>query len=98
MTCNVTLSFRQCLTAGFFVNVAEYQKEGHYMTVGTRQPVAIHPSSCLFHRKPAPEYLLFNEIVFTSKCYMRNVSVIDSSWLQEVAPTYFKPKLPKQLP
>ncbi|XP_062505278.1 ATP-dependent RNA helicase DHX33-like [Corticium candelabrum] len=92
-----TSKLRQCLTSGFFVNVAEYQKEGHYITVGARQPVAIHPSSCLFHKKPAAQYLLYNEIVYTSKCYMRNVSVIDSSWLHQVAPLYFRPKLTKNL-
>lgn len=43
----------------------------HSSQLKTRQQVAIHPSSCLFHVKPHPALLLYSELVHTSKCYMR---------------------------
>jgi hypothetical protein len=42
-----------------------------FMQVSTRQDVYIHPSSCLFHARPQPRYVVYSELVHTSKCYMR---------------------------
>lgn len=51
-----------------------------------RQTVEIHPGSVLHGQ--LPPYLLFAEVVQTSKCYLRSLSSIEGSWLQEVAPEY----------
>jgi ATP-dependent RNA helicase DHX8/PRP22 len=42
----------------------------------------------LFNR--APEWVIYHELVMTSKEYMREVLTIDPKWLIEVAPKYFK--------
>ncbi|XP_054284803.1 ATP-dependent RNA helicase DHX33 [Macrosteles quadrilineatus] len=77
---------RKCLIAGLFNNIAELQRDKHYITIGTRQQVQIHPSSSLFGS--LPPHVLFTELIQTGKCYMRNVSVICPEWLQEVMPSY----------
>ncbi|XP_053388414.1 ATP-dependent RNA helicase DHX33-like [Mercenaria mercenaria] len=74
------------------MNSAELQKEGEYMSLSTRKSVTIHPSSALFHCKPA--YVIYNELVQTTKCYMRDLCVVDADWLYDTAPTYFKKKKP----
>ena len=56
--------------------------------VGHRQLVTIHPSSSL--RNLYPPYVLYSEIVQTSKTYLRNVSVVDADWLRDIAPDYFR--------
>ncbi|MEE6469893.1 hypothetical protein FKM82_008809 [Ascaphus truei] len=86
-----TQNIRKCLAHGLFMNAAELQPDGTYATVDTRQPVAIHPSSVLFHCKPA--CVLYNELLHTSKCYMRDLCVVDADWLFEKAPEYFRRKL-----
>ncbi|XP_065885250.1 ATP-dependent RNA helicase DHX33-like isoform X2 [Dysidea avara] len=83
-------AIRLCLLHGFFMNVAEHVQDGHYRTLSTRQEVYIHPSSCLFPCRPHPHLVLYSDLVHTSKCYMRNVSIIEPNWLLEVAPNYFK--------
>ncbi|XP_071950560.1 ATP-dependent RNA helicase DHX33-like [Antedon mediterranea] len=84
-----TTSIRKCLTVGLFMNSAELQRDGTYKTLdNNRQTVSIHPSSCLFQCKPA--YVLYQELVHTSKCYMRNLCVVDPDWLNDVAPSYFR--------
>ncbi|XP_064595084.1 ATP-dependent RNA helicase DHX33-like [Liolophura sinensis] len=85
-----TTSIRKCLSMGLFLNSAELQKEGEYCTLTNRKTVAIHPSSALFRCKPA--YVIFSELLQTSKCYMRDLCVIDPDWLHEAAPMYFKRK------
>ncbi|XP_005988626.1 ATP-dependent RNA helicase DHX33 isoform X2 [Latimeria chalumnae] len=86
-----TGNIRRCLAHGLFMNAAELQVDGTYSTLDTHQPVAIHPSSVLFHCKPA--YVLYNELLYTSKCYMRDLCVVDADWLYEAAPEYFRRKL-----
>ncbi len=34
--------------------------------------------------------VIYHEIVFTSKEYMREVTAIDPKWLTEAAPTFFR--------
>uniref|UniRef100_W5M4F0 RNA helicase n=1 Tax=Lepisosteus oculatus TaxID=7918 RepID=W5M4F0_LEPOC len=82
---------RRCLAHGLFTNAAELQPDGTYMTLDTHQPVAIHPSSVLFQAKPA--CVVFNELLHTSKCYMRDLCLVDPDWLHEAAPEYFRRKL-----
>ena len=66
-----------------------------YKTLRGNQPVFIHPSSVLFsimqrRRRKLPEYIVFAEILITTKQYMRNISVIDGSQLYELYPNLFK--------
>lgn len=51
------------------------------------QVVQIHPSSVLFQSKA--ECVIFNELVQTTKKYIRNVTRIDYLWLTELAPHYY---------
>ncbi|XP_071447618.1 ATP-dependent RNA helicase DHX33 [Hetaerina americana] len=82
---------RKCLIAGLFGNLAQLQREGHYLTVGSNQVVAIHPSSVLFRSKPP--LVIYGEVVQTGRCYMRQVSSIDPDWVAQMAPTEFQRKL-----
>ncbi|KAL3882385.1 hypothetical protein ACJMK2_028734 [Sinanodonta woodiana] len=87
-----TVPIRKCLTAGYFMSAAELQREGEYVTLSTRKVVSIHPSSVLFRCRPG--YVLYNELTQTSKCYMRDLCVVDADWLYETAPNYFRNKKP----
>lgn len=49
----------------------------------------VHPSSSLL--EVLPRWVLYNELVFTTKEYAREVIEIDPAWLLELAPHYFKP-------
>ncbi|XP_053298290.1 ATP-dependent RNA helicase DHX33 [Pleuronectes platessa] len=86
-----TEDVRRCLAHGMFVNAAELQPDGSYLALDTHQPVAIHPSSVLFQAKPA--YVVFNELLHTSRCYMRDLCLVDADWLLDAAPEYFGRKL-----
>ena len=66
------------------------QKNGSYRTVKNPQTVHIHPSSGL--AKESPRWLVYFELVFTTKEYMRNVIEIKPEWLAEIAPHFYKAK------
>lgn len=86
-----TASVRRCLAHGMFVNAAELRPDGSYVTLDSQQSVAIHPSSVLFQGKPA--CVVFNELVHTSRCYMRDLCLVDAEWLADAAPDYFSRKM-----
>jgi len=83
-------AIRKALTAGFFYHTAKLQKQGHYRTVKNPQTVHIHPSSSL--SQSLPRWVVYFELVYTSKEYMRQISEIKPEWLVEIAPHYYKMK------
>ena len=85
-----TVGIRKAITAGYFYHTARFGRGGQYKTVKHQQTVMIHPNSCLFEEQS--RWLLYHELVFTTKEYMRQVIEIESSWLLEVAPHYYKPR------
>ena len=87
---NALDSIKKCITAGFFYHTAKLQKNGSYRTVKNPQTVSIHPSSGL--AKEMPRWVVYHELVFTTKEYMRQVIEINPEWLVEIAPHYYKRK------
>ncbi|ODQ56063.1 DUF1605-domain-containing protein, partial [Saitoella complicata NRRL Y-17804] len=79
---------RQALCSGFFRNAAKKDPQEGYKTLIEGTPVYIHPSSALFG-KPA-EWVIYHDILMTSKEYMREVTAIEPKWLVEAAPNFFK--------
>ncbi|KAK0658833.1 Pre-mRNA-splicing factor ATP-dependent RNA helicase-like protein cdc28 [Lasiodiplodia hormozganensis] len=83
------------LVAGFFPNAARLQRGGDsYRTVKNGMTTYIHPSSVLTKTGDSPHrFVMYYELVLTSKEYMRNVMPIPTpAWLNEVAPHYHKMK------
>lgn len=79
---------RKAITSGFFYNTAKLQKSGNYKTLKNAHTVSIHPSSSMF--EALPKWIIYNELVFTTKEFMRNVIEINPDWLLEIAPHYYK--------
>lgn len=52
-----------------------------FQTLKGNQPVFIHPSSVLFSVKKLPDFVVYSELLLTSKLYMRNISVIDADMI-----------------
>ncbi|KAI1304582.1 putative ATP-dependent RNA helicase dhr2 [Mortierella claussenii] len=77
----------KCFLAGFFQNTALLQPDGTYKSIIGGQTVSVHPSSSLFGKKR--EAIMYNELVFTTKHYIRGVSALESAWLSQAAPKYF---------
>lgn len=88
---NEMVPIQKSLTAGFFPNAARLQRGGDsYRTVKNGMTVYLHPSSTLFQINP--KWILFYELVLTSREYMRSNMPLQPEWLTEVAPHYHKKK------
>ncbi len=72
-----------------------------YRTLRGNQPVHIHPSSVLFsiiNSKKMPGYLVYADLLTTSKQYMRNITVVEGEWITELLPAFFKSSTPATAP
>ena len=78
----------KCITMGFFANAARLHYSGVYKTIREDHELHIHPMSVLYVEN-APEYLVFNEVIHTTKEFMRDVTVIKPEWLYQLAPHYY---------
>jgi HrpA-like RNA helicase len=94
---------RRCVVAGFFRNAARRREEdGKYVLVGTggggasgslaETGVDIHPASVLStgSAKRGPPLVVFNELVLTSKPYLRTVVSVEQSWLTAHSGQFYK--------
>ncbi|XP_015781179.1 pre-mRNA-splicing factor ATP-dependent RNA helicase DHX16-like [Tetranychus urticae] len=80
---------RKAILTGYFYHVARLGGGGgSYRTLKQHQPVSIHPNSSLFDEEP--RWVLYHELVLTTKEYMRQVIEIEPKWLVEIAPHFYK--------
>ena len=89
------VAIQRAICSGFFRNTAKKDPQEGYRTLTDGHVVYIHPSSALFNRQP--EWVIFHEVVTTTKEYMREVTAIDPRWLVEFAPSFFKFSDPAKL-
>jgi len=82
-----TAPLRKALVAGYFLNVAQKQPDNTYRCLSNAQTVLLHPSSVLMRHKP--DVVLYNELMQTSRLYVRDISRIEIAWLAELAPRFY---------
>ncbi|XP_041817936.1 ATP-dependent RNA helicase DHX8-like [Chelmon rostratus] len=90
-----TVRVQKAICSGFFRNTARKHPHDGYRTLIDQQVVYLHPSSTLFNRQP--EWLVYHELVLTTKEYMREVTTIDPRWLVEFAPAFYRVGDPTRL-
>ncbi|XP_036899956.1 probable ATP-dependent RNA helicase DHX35 isoform X2 [Sturnira hondurensis] len=79
----------RCIVSGFFANAARFHSTGAYRTLRDDHELHIHPASVLYGEKP-PRWVIYNEVIQTSKYYMRDVTAVESAWLLELAPHFYQ--------
>ncbi|CAM9299185.1 unnamed protein product [Scytosiphon promiscuus] len=82
----------KAITSGFFYNTSKMSKSGDYKTIKNQHTVYIHPSSVLHKQEDPPLWLVYHELAFTTKEYMRSCIDIKPEWLVEIAPHYYNGK------
>ncbi|KAM7345400.1 ATP-dependent RNA helicase pea [Cochliomyia hominivorax] len=90
-----SVRIQKAICSGFFRNAAKKDPQEGYRTLVDSQVVYIHPSSALFNRQP--EWVIYHELVQTTKEYMREVTTCDPKWLVEFAPSFFRFSDPTKL-
>eukprot|EP00181_Compsopogon_caeruleus_P002967 CAMPEP_0184688638 /NCGR_PEP_ID=MMETSP0312-20130426/30207_1 /TAXON_ID=31354 /ORGANISM="Compsopogon coeruleus, Strain SAG 36.94" /LENGTH=712 /DNA_ID=CAMNT_0027145895 /DNA_START=1428 /DNA_END=3566 /DNA_ORIENTATION=+ len=84
---------RKCLVAGYFRNAARLIPDDSsamlYKSLDGGLQLELHPSSVLRWRGRKPEFVLYDELVITSRTYARGVSEVEPGWLVQASAGYY---------
>ncbi|KAJ2541821.1 Pre-mRNA-splicing factor ATP-dependent RNA helicase PRP16 [Coemansia sp. RSA 1853] len=85
---------RRCVCAAYFHQAARSKSLGEYTNLRTSMPCHVHPTSSLYGMGFTPDYIVYHELVYTSKEYMQCVTAVDPTWLAEMGPMFFSVREP----
>lgn len=80
---------RKCICSGYFHQAAKAKGMAEYLNMRTGVPMHLHPTSALFGLGTAPEYIVYHELILTSKQYCSIVTSVDPTWLAEVGAVFY---------
>ena len=83
---------RKAICSSYFHNAARLKGIGEYVNMRTGMPCHLHPTSALYGLGYTPDYLVYHELVMTTKEYMRTVTAVDPLWLPELGAMFFSIK------
>ena len=63
---------------------------GEYINLRTGLPCKVHPSSSIFTLGYAPEYVVYHDVIMTTKEYMHCITVVNPYWLAQMGPMFFQ--------
>ncbi|KAK9803444.1 hypothetical protein WJX73_001656 [Symbiochloris irregularis] len=83
---------RKAICSAYFHHAAKLKGIGEYVNCRSGMPCFLHPSSALYGLGYTPDYIVYHELVFTTKEYMQCVTAVDPEWLAELGPVFFSVK------
>ena len=62
------------------------------MNLRNGMPSHLHPTSALYGMGYSPDYIVYHELIMTTKEYMQCVTAVDGTWLAELGPMFYSVK------
>ncbi|KAI0685259.1 P-loop containing nucleoside triphosphate hydrolase protein [Cytidiella melzeri] len=83
---------RKAICAGYFHQAARVKGIGEFVNIRTGLPTHLHPTSALYGLGYTPTYVIYHELILTSKEYMTQVTAVDAYWLAELGSVFYSAK------
>ncbi|EHL03375.1 P-loop containing nucleoside triphosphate hydrolase [Glarea lozoyensis ATCC 20868] len=83
---------RKCICSGYYHQAAKVKGIGEYNNLRTSVTVQLHPTSALYGLGYLPDYVVYHELILTSKEYMSTVTAVDPHWLAELGGVFYSVK------
>ncbi|PPQ70888.1 hypothetical protein CVT24_000556 [Panaeolus cyanescens] len=83
---------RKAITAGYFHQAARVKGIGEFVNIRSGLPTHLHPTSALYGLGYTPSYIVYHELILTSKEYMTQVTAVDPFWLAELGSVFYSVK------
>lgn len=83
---------RKCICSGYYHQAAKVKGIGEYINLRTSVTVQLHPTSALYGLGFLPDYVIYHELILTSKEYMSTVTAVDPHWLAELGGVFYSVK------
>lgn len=83
---------RKCICSGYYHQAAKTKGIGEYINLRTSVTVSLHPTSALYGLGYMPDYVVYHELILTSKGHMSTVTSVDPHWLAELGGVFYSLK------
>ncbi|KFY26694.1 hypothetical protein V491_01212, partial [Pseudogymnoascus sp. VKM F-3775] len=83
---------RKCICSGYYHQAAKVKGIGEYVNLRTSVAIQLHPTSALYGLGYLPDYVVYHELILTSKEYMSTVTSVDPKWLAELGGVFYSVK------
>ncbi|KAK1757619.1 P-loop containing nucleoside triphosphate hydrolase protein [Echria macrotheca] len=83
---------RKCICSGYYHQAAKVKGIGEYINLRTSVTVQLHPTSALYGLGFLPDYVVYHELILTSKEYMSTVTSVDPHWLADLGGVFYSVK------
>ena len=83
---------RECIGSAYYHQAAKRRGLGEYVNLRTSVAVQLHPTSALFNSGDPPDYVVYHELILTSKEYMSCVTAVDAHWLADLGGVFYSVK------
>ncbi|TFY71222.1 hypothetical protein EVG20_g1786 [Dentipellis fragilis] len=83
---------RKAITSGYFHQAARVKGIGEFVNIRSGLPTHLHPTSALYGLGYTPSYVVYHELILTSKEYMTQVTAVDPYWLAELGSVFYSVK------
>lgn len=83
---------RKAICSAYFYNSAQMKGIGEYVNMLTGMPCNLHPSAALFGLGYTPDFVVYHELIYTTKEYMQCTTAVEGEWLAELGPMFFSVK------
>jgi len=83
---------RKCICSGYYHQAAKVKGIGEYINLRTSVTVQLHPTSALYGLGYLPDYVVYHELILTSKEYMSCVTSVDPHWLADLGAVFYSIK------
>ncbi|CAD5218685.1 unnamed protein product [Bursaphelenchus okinawaensis] len=80
---------RKCVCSAYFHNAARLKGVGEYVNMRNGMPCFLHPTSSLYGIGYTVHYIVYHELIMTTREYMQCVTAVEPQWLAEVGPMFY---------
>ncbi|CEF67609.1 Pre-mRNA-splicing factor ATP-dependent RNA helicase PRP16 [Strongyloides ratti] len=83
---------RRCICSAYFHNAARLKGGSEYVNIRTGIACFLHFTSSLFGMGYTPDYVVYHELIMTTKEYMQCITAVDAHWLAEFGGMFYSVK------
>lgn len=80
---------KKCICKSYFHQAAMLKNLKQYQNLRTGMPCHLHPTSALYNMGSLPKYIIYHELVMTTKEYMHCATAVQGEWLAELGPMFY---------
>lgn len=80
---------KRCICKSYFHQAAVLKNLKEYQNLRTGMPCHLHPTSALYNMGSLPKYIIYHELIMTTKEYMHCATAVQADWLASLGPMFY---------